>query len=102
MGYMGATPTYLSVAQAQDIPCRMRSLQGSKVIHQSGAEALITEEPDVLIGLVRICGGPGGQPPGLPGTGSAGKGVRLPVIQALADKRKALIALPKCTQCDRV
>ena len=47
----------------------MMSLQGSKVMHQSGAEALITEEPDVLIGLVRICGGPGGQPLGLPGIG---------------------------------
>ena len=35
----------------------MRSLQGSKVIHQSGAETLITEEPYALIGHVRDCGG---------------------------------------------
>jgi hypothetical protein len=34
-------------------------LQGSKVVRQS-AKALVTEEPDVLIGPVRICGGPGG------------------------------------------
>jgi hypothetical protein len=39
-------------------------------MRQSGAETLVTEEPDVLIGHVRICGGPGGQPLGLPGTGS--------------------------------
>ena len=60
MGHMGKAPARVSVAQAQDIPCHMLSLQGSKVIHQSGADALITEEPDVLIGLVRDCGGPGG------------------------------------------
>ena len=36
-------------------------------MRQSGAETLVTEEPDVLIGHVRICGGPGGQPLGLPG-----------------------------------
>ncbi len=34
-------------------------LPGSKVMH---------EEPDDLIGHVRICGGPGGKPPGLPGS----------------------------------
>jgi hypothetical protein len=33
-------------------------VQGSKVM---------LEEPDVLIGHVRICVGPGGQPLGLPG-----------------------------------
>ena len=36
-------------------------------MRQSGAETLVTEEPDVLIGHVRICGGPGGHPLGLPG-----------------------------------
>ena len=66
---MGTAPGRVSVTQAQAVPCHMMSLQGSKVIHQSGADALITEEPDVLIGLVRDCGGPGGQPPGLPGSG---------------------------------
>ena len=60
VGYMGAAPARVSVTQAQGIPCHMLSLQGSKVIHQGGAETLITEEPDVLIGLVRDCGGPGG------------------------------------------
>jgi hypothetical protein len=35
----------------------MMSLQGSTVMHRSGAETLITEEPDALIGHVRICGG---------------------------------------------
>lgn len=68
VGYMGAAPAYVSVTQAQDIPCHMLSLQGSKVIHQSGAETLITDEPYALIGHVRICGGSGGQPPDLPGT----------------------------------
>jgi len=51
------------------------SLQGSKVMHQGG-QALITEEPDALIGHVRIRGGTGGQPPVLPGD------VFLPVAQA--------------------
>jgi hypothetical protein len=37
-------------------------------MRQRGAETLITEEPDDLIGHVRICGGPVGQPPALPGT----------------------------------
>jgi hypothetical protein len=36
--------------------------------HAPECNALVTEEPDVLIGHVRICGGPGGQPLGLPGT----------------------------------
>ena len=27
----------------------------------------LAEEPDALIALVRVCGGLGGQPPGLPG-----------------------------------
>jgi hypothetical protein len=60
----------------------MMSLQGSKIMHQSGVEALITEEPDVLIGLVRICGGPGGQPLGLPGSrrGSSASPFRLCLI----------------------
>jgi hypothetical protein len=35
--------------------------------HAPERDALVTEEPDVLIGHVRICGGPGGQPLGLPG-----------------------------------
>ena len=34
--------------------------EGSKVM---------PEEPYALIGHVRDCGGPGGQPPGLPGSG---------------------------------
>ncbi len=34
-------------------------LQGSKVMRQSGVEALITEEPYDRIGHVRICGGDG-------------------------------------------
>ena len=45
-------------------------------MRQSGAETLVTEEPDVLIGHVRICGGPGGQPLGLPGSGPRNKGGR--------------------------
>ena len=54
---MGTAPGRVSVTQAQAVPCHMMSLQGSKVIHQSGAEALITEEPDASIGHVRDCGG---------------------------------------------
>ena len=53
--------------------------EGSKVM---------SEEPDVLIGHVRICGGPGGQPLGLPGTGSAGKGACLPVTLVFASGRE--------------
>jgi hypothetical protein len=34
-------------------------LQGSTVMHQSGAETLVTEEPYALIAHVRICGGAG-------------------------------------------
>jgi hypothetical protein len=30
----------------------------------------MSEEPYASIGHVRVCGGPGGQPPGLPGSGS--------------------------------
>jgi hypothetical protein len=41
--------------------------------HAPECNALVTEEPDVLIGHVRICGGPGGQPLGLPGTQSPKK-----------------------------
>ena len=37
--------------------------------HAPERDALVTEEPDVLSGHVRICGGPGGQPLGLPGSG---------------------------------
>ena len=59
MGHMGEAPACVSVAQAQDISCHMMSLQGSKVMHQ-GSYALITEEPDALIGHVRIRGGPAG------------------------------------------
>ncbi len=36
-----------------------RSLTGSNVMRQSGAETLTTEEPDELIAHVRICGGAG-------------------------------------------
>ena len=32
-------------------------MQGSKVMHQSGAETLVTEEPYALIAHVRVCGG---------------------------------------------
>ena len=32
---------------------------GSKVMRQRGVETLMTEEPDDLIGHVRICGGAG-------------------------------------------
>jgi hypothetical protein len=35
-------------------------LRGSSVLRQSGAETLVTEEPDALIAHVRVCGGPGG------------------------------------------
>jgi len=31
------------------------------------AAKVMSEEPDALIGHVRVCGGPGGQPLGLPG-----------------------------------
>lgn len=48
--------------------------EGSKVM---------SEEPYALIGHVRVCGGPGGQPPGLPGTGSAKNGACLPVTLLL-------------------
>jgi hypothetical protein len=34
-------------------------MQGSTVMRQSGAETLVTEEPDALIAHVRICGGAG-------------------------------------------
>src|SRR5262249_55055475 len=34
-------------------------LRGSKVMRQSGAETLVTEEPYELIAHVRICGGAG-------------------------------------------
>ncbi len=37
-------------------------------MRQRRADALATEEPDELIVHVRICGGPGGRPLGLPGT----------------------------------
>jgi hypothetical protein len=53
----------------------MMSPQGSKVMHQSGAEALITEEPDVLIGLVRICGGLAGNRWVYPEADAEGSGV---------------------------
>ena len=37
-------------------------------MRQRCVKALVTEEPDELIAHVRICGGPGGKPLGLPGT----------------------------------
>src|SRR6266571_5310689 len=43
-------------------------MQGSKVMHQSGAETLVTEEPYALIAHVRVCGGPVEQPLALPGS----------------------------------
>jgi hypothetical protein len=36
------------------------AMQGSTVMRQSSAEALVTEEPYALIAHVRVCGGPGG------------------------------------------
>src|SRR2546423_686736 len=40
-------------------PCR-----AAKVMHQSGAETLVTEEPYALIAHVRVCGGAGWAPAG--------------------------------------
>ena|SRR5437868_3653690 len=34
-------------------------MQGSTVMRQSGAETLVTEEPDAFIAHVRVCGGAG-------------------------------------------
>ena len=55
-------------------------LRGSAVLRQSGAETLVTEEPDALIGHVRVCGVPGGQPSGL-------RGKRPPIAYAPASLR---------------
>ena len=36
------------------------SCRATMVLHQRGADTLSSEEPDALIALVRVCGGPGG------------------------------------------
>ena len=61
--------------------------------HAPECNALVTEEPDVLIGHVRICGGPGGQPLGLPG-------IRNDVNHSLtvAGRRTARAGITGCTR----
>jgi hypothetical protein len=43
------------------------AMQGSTVMRQSGAETLVTEEPDAFIAHVRVWGGLVGKPLALPG-----------------------------------
>src|SRR5262245_47360351 len=60
LGEILAVAADLCSAHPQDRPQHLNGRQGSKVMRQSGAETLVTEEPDALIAHVRVCGGPGG------------------------------------------
>jgi len=68
-------------------PCQRNTgelQEDSKVMRQTGTpvwlatgrKPAVTDEPDALIGHVRVCGGSGGQPLLLPGTLSGQKAAR--------------------------
>ena len=46
----------------------MRQTGGVTCLVRHGPRPVVTDEPDALIGHVRVCGGSGGQPLLLPGT----------------------------------
>jgi hypothetical protein len=77
------------------------SLQGSKVMRQRGAEALITEEPDALIGHVRICGGPGGQPLGLPGSRPLAPRLIQPCVPGMIQSLRGVSPRSRCKRSRR-